>query len=113
MLDIEPTTGPIGAIAVGLDLRGEIDPPTLSAIRSGLQAHLVLVFRGHESPSDDDLQRFAGALGEVGDFGTSDKLRPGCRSIIRISNIVQNGKIGSAGTHALTTAAKNCPETAT
>lgn len=101
MLHIEPTTGPLGAIVGGLDLREELDQPTLSAIRSGLQAHLVLVFRGHEPPSDAELVRFAAALGEVGDFGNSDKVRPDYPEIVRISNIVENGKIGSAGTHAL------------
>ncbi|MGH3899713.1 MAG: TauD/TfdA dioxygenase family protein [Pseudonocardiaceae bacterium] len=100
-MHIEPTTGPLGAIVGGVDLRDESDQPALSAIRSGLQAHLLLIFRGHEPPSDAQLVRFAATLGEVGDFGSSDKVRPCCSAIVRISNTAENGKIGSAGTHAL------------
>ncbi|MGH3769699.1 MAG: TauD/TfdA dioxygenase family protein [Pseudonocardiaceae bacterium] len=101
MMHLEPTTGPLGAIVGGLDLREELDQPTLSAIRSGLQAHLLLVFRGHEPLSDAQLVRFAATLGEVGDFGNSDGARPGYPEIVRISNIVEDGKIGSAGADAL------------
>ncbi len=77
MIHIAPTTGPFGAMVGGFDLRDTLDQATLSAIRSGLRAHLLLVFRGHAPLSDAQLLSFAAALGEVGDFGSSDKARPG------------------------------------
>lgn len=102
MIYMEPTGGPLGAIVGGLDLREELDQPTLSAIRAGLRKYLVLIFRGHEPSSDAELVRFAAALGEVADFRTKGKVRPGYPAIIRISNIVEEGrKIGSTGAHAL------------
>ncbi len=101
MIHIEASAGALGTIAGGLDLREELDQPTVSAIRSGLQAHLVLVFRGHQPPSDAELVRFATALGDVGDFGSSAHARRGHSVIVRISNIIVDGKSGSAGTRAL------------
>lgn len=45
-IEIEATSGPLGAIASGLYLQDELDQPTLSLIRTGLAGNLVLVFRG-------------------------------------------------------------------
>ncbi len=102
MIHLKPTAGPLGAIVGGLDLRDDLDEPTLSAIRSGLQAHLLLVLRGHEPPSDAQLLRLAAALGKVGDFAGSGETRPGHPAIGIVSNIVEDGReIGATGAKAL------------
>lgn len=45
-LEIEPLTPTLGAVVTGVDLASELDSATVAAVRSGLLAHKLLLFRG-------------------------------------------------------------------
>jgi hypothetical protein len=63
-LAIQPLTPITGAEVSGVDLRGELDPPTVKAIRDALLKHKVLVFR--DQPISDAQQvRFSRYFGRV------------------------------------------------
>jgi alpha-ketoglutarate-dependent sulfate ester dioxygenase len=63
-LAFEPLTPITGAEVSGVDLRGELDPTTVAAIRAALLKHKVLVFR--DQPIDDAQQiRFSRYFGRV------------------------------------------------
>jgi alpha-ketoglutarate-dependent sulfate ester dioxygenase len=63
-LAIQPITPITGAEVGGVDLRGELDPPTVKAIRDALLKHKVLVFR--DQPLTDAQQvRFSRYFGRV------------------------------------------------
>lgn len=60
-LDIRPLTSDIGAEIHGVDLRDELDDPTVAAIRQALLDHLVVFFRDQAITPDQHLafaQRF-------------------------------------------------------
>ena len=57
--------GPFGAIVRGWEPSEPLDPPTRSEIGAALAQHLVLVFRGHPQPNDDELVRFAQSFGPL------------------------------------------------
>jgi alpha-ketoglutarate-dependent taurine dioxygenase len=65
MLDIRPLDQPVGALAIGWQPEEILDAGTRDQILSALRDHLVLVFRGHEQPSDEALVRFASAFGPL------------------------------------------------
>jgi taurine dioxygenase len=65
-LDIRPQEAPCGAIVRGLDLRRDLTPQHVAAIRAAWLQHQVLAFPGQDL-SLDDLERFAST---VGPFGT-------------------------------------------
>jgi alpha-ketoglutarate-dependent taurine dioxygenase len=63
-LAVQPLTPITGAEVGGVDLRGELDPPTVKAIRDALLKHKVLVFR--DQPISDAQQvRFSRYFGRV------------------------------------------------
>ena len=45
-LEFEPLTPALGAVVTGVDLASELDPATVSAVRTGLLTHKLLFFRG-------------------------------------------------------------------
>jgi alpha-ketoglutarate-dependent taurine dioxygenase len=45
-LKIEPLTPALGAVVAGVDLASEMDSTTVAAVRAGLLAHKLLLFRG-------------------------------------------------------------------
>ena len=63
-LEFRKVTAHIGAEVVGLDLKAELDEPTVAALRGGLNEHKVLVFR-HVHLEDGDQTRFARSFGEL------------------------------------------------
>ena len=65
-LSIHPQDAPCGAIVRGLDLRAQLSPDTVAAIRAAWLAHQVLAFPGQDL-SLDDLERFAATIGPFGD----------------------------------------------
>ncbi len=65
-LSIHPQDAPCGAIVQGLDLRRDLTPDSVAAIRAAWLAHQVLAFPGQDL-SLDDLERFAATIGPFGD----------------------------------------------
>lgn len=65
-LEITPLAGePFGAVVRGWQPSQPLDPATRSEIGEAVERHLLLVFRGHEQPTDDELVRFAESFGEL------------------------------------------------
>jgi taurine dioxygenase len=64
-LDIRPQAAPCGAAVHGLDLKRELTPAHVAAIRQAWLRHLVLAFPGQDL-SLDDLERFASTVGPFG-----------------------------------------------
>lgn len=65
-LEITPLPdAPLGAIVRGWEPEEPLDDTTRSRITDGLRDHLVLVFRGHRQPADDELVRFARSFGPL------------------------------------------------
>jgi taurine dioxygenase len=63
-LDVRPLTGSIGAELHGIDLRDELDPATIAAIRAALDTYLVIFFRDQQIEPIDHL-RFAEQMGTI------------------------------------------------
>jgi alpha-ketoglutarate-dependent sulfate ester dioxygenase len=63
-LAIQPITPITGAEVGGVDLRGDLDPPTVKAIRDALLKHKVLVFRD-QPLTDAQHVRFSRYFGRV------------------------------------------------
>ncbi len=86
----------IGTEVLGLDLSRPLDASTIAAIRKKWLDRSVLVFRGQKL-SQEDLLRFTGYFGEVGERGLSAKVYPNgtgtiLPDIMLISNIRENGR---------------------
>ncbi len=65
-LDITPLHDePLGALVRGWDPGQPLDAASRDRISAGLGDHLVLVFRGHRQPTDDELVRFAQSFGPL------------------------------------------------
>ena len=64
-LDIRPQVAPCGAFIHGLDLKRDLTPQHVAALRAAWLQHQVLAFPGQDL-SLDDLERFAFTLGPFG-----------------------------------------------
>lgn len=97
-IEIRPTGACLGADVVGADLRSDAD---FAVIRQAWLSHLVLRFRG-AFLTDGEHVALARRFGEL-DFNPGTRLTgkiyvEGFPEIVRISNIVENGKpIGELG----------------
>ena len=69
-LVINPLKKPLGAEVHGWQPCEELDGESLDVIMRALRQHLVLVFRGQPTPSDEELIRFASAFGDELSKGT-------------------------------------------
>src|SRR3954466_15272025 len=63
-IEVEPITGVIGAEVRGVNPAREVDPTTVTEIRDALFRHLVLVFRGVDISSPQQIA-FAQQFGDV------------------------------------------------
>ncbi|KQS04987.1 taurine dioxygenase [Sphingomonas sp. Leaf357] len=63
-LDVVPVGGRIGAEIRGVKLDGDLDEPTVAAIRASLLRHKVIFFRGQTHLTDESHEAFAARLGE-------------------------------------------------
>jgi taurine dioxygenase len=63
-LDIAPVGGRIGAEIRGVRLGGDLDDPTIAAIRAALVRHKVIFFRNQKHLDDESHEAFAGRLGK-------------------------------------------------
>ena len=65
-LEVTPLAGEqFGAVVTGWEPSEAPDPALVVQVREALADHLVLVFRGHRQPLDDELVRLAEAFGEL------------------------------------------------
>ena len=65
LIDIRPQDAPCGALVHGLDLKCDLSPAHVAAIRTAWLRHQVLAFPGQDL-SLDDLERFAATIGPFG-----------------------------------------------
>ena len=82
-LDIRPLAAPLGALVSGWNPQAELGSQEHADILRGLRQYQVLVFRGHERPSDVELVRFARSFGDLvkgsewfGDIGKYTEILP-------------------------------------
>jgi taurine dioxygenase len=63
-LDVVPVAGRIGAEIRGIRLSGDLDQPTIAAIRAALVRHKVIFFRDQDHLDNDGQETFAELLGK-------------------------------------------------
>jgi taurine dioxygenase len=110
---VRPIGAALGADVEGVDLRQELSPETIGAVKQAWSDHLVLRFRGQRL-DDDQLMRFSALFGELdfapviaasrvkirGEDRYVDSAGEGHRYISIISNIVENSvAIGALGAY--------------
>ena len=87
-IEVTPLDAPLGAIVAGWNPKEELSGADETVIRQALQERQVLVFRGHASPADRELVRFAYRFGNLikGSewFGDIDPVA----EILRVNNLV-------------------------
>ena len=64
-LSINPLDAPFGARVSGWDPGAPLAAAEREHLRAGLRDHLLLLFRGHRVPTDDELVAFARSFGEL------------------------------------------------
>nr|ART36801.1 D442 [uncultured bacterium] len=88
VLEVRPLDAPLGALVHGWDPTTELSAADENAIRQGLAARQVLVFRGQAQPTDQQLVRFAYRFGKLikGSewFGDIDPVA----EILRVNNLI-------------------------
>jgi taurine dioxygenase/pentalenolactone F synthase len=103
-LQVEPLAAPFGAIIRGLQFSGETSPEIVAEVEQAIGQYQVLVFRGHQPPTDAQLAEFTGHFGKRNVKTTSqlDFTRQGFPEIVLISNVMEDGKpIGAVGSKKL------------
>jgi alpha-ketoglutarate-dependent taurine dioxygenase len=97
-LEIAPLAEPLGAVVRGMVFSGQTGPQVVAEVEQAIGQYQVLVFRGHEPPTDGQLAEFTRCFG-VRNPKTDDKLeytKDGYPEIVVLSNIVEDGRrIGS------------------
>ncbi|MGK5544399.1 neopentalenolactone/pentalenolactone F synthase [Streptomyces sp. URMC 127] len=100
-MDVTPIPGAaLGAVVHGARVTGDMDQARCEEIRAALDAHLVLVFRGHERPSYEEFLAFGRRFGHIPKTGLTSGAHPGHNEILIVSNLVEDGRrigVGDAG----------------
>ncbi|MFI9627001.1 neopentalenolactone/pentalenolactone F synthase [Streptomyces sp. NPDC052042] len=100
-MEISPIPGAdLGAVVHGARITGDMDETRSKEIWSALDEHLVLVFRGHRTPSDEELLSFGRRFGHIPKTGLTTGAHPDHNEILIISNVVEDGQkigVGDAG----------------
>ncbi len=65
IVEIESLAQPRGAEVHGVDLTHDVPQEVIEQLKEALREHLVLLFRGHVSPTDPELIRFARNFGDL------------------------------------------------
>ncbi|MBV2156771.1 neopentalenolactone/pentalenolactone F synthase [Kitasatospora sp. SUK 42] len=92
-VEITPIPGaPLGAVVHGAELSGDLDDTSLARILDAVDQHLVLVFRGHRDPTDEQLLAFGRRFGHIPKTGLTTGANPVHNEILIISNILVDGK---------------------
>jgi taurine dioxygenase/pentalenolactone F synthase len=101
---VEPLAAPLGAIVRGLTFSDSTSPELVEEVEQAIGQHQVLVFRGHQQPTDAQFAEFTSHFG-VRNVKTDDKIqftKENYPEIVLISNVIANGKpIGTAGSNKL------------
>lgn len=85
----------LGAVVHGAHLAGDMDKTQFEEIRAALDAHLVLVFRGHKALSYEEFLALGRRFGYVPKTGLTSGAHPDHNEILIVSNLVEDGrKIG-------------------
>ncbi|MFD9093557.1 neopentalenolactone/pentalenolactone F synthase [Streptomyces collinus] len=100
-MDVSPIPdSAVGAVVHGAAITPDLDDGTVERLWAALDQHLVLVFRGHRDPSNDELLGFGRRFGYIPKTGLTTGASPDHNEILIISNIVENGRkigVGDAG----------------
>ncbi|MFF5024713.1 neopentalenolactone/pentalenolactone F synthase [Streptomyces collinus] len=100
-MDVSPIPdSTVGAVVHGAAITPDLDDTTVERLWAALDQHLVLVFRGHRDPSNDELLGFGRRFGHIPKTGLTTGASPDHNEILIISNIVENGRkigVGDAG----------------
>lgn len=90
-LALEPLV-PFGAIVHGAAF-DQRSPDLVAAVRSAVEAHQLLIFRGHAPLSDEQLLALARNFGYIERSAIApDRTRPGFPEIYVVSNALRDGK---------------------
>lgn len=100
-MDITPIPGAaLGAVVHGAQVTGDMDTTRAEEIRAALDAHLVLVLRGHETPSYEEFLAFGRCFGHIPKTGLTSGAHPDHNEILIVSNLLEDGRrigVGDAG----------------
>jgi len=101
-LTITPMQEPFGALVSGWNSAEVLTANDVKSIREALATFSILVFRGHSSPTDEQLVGFAKSFGELiegsGFFGDSQRFP----EILRVNNLKSKDgfPLGTGGSEA-------------
>lgn len=92
-MDVTPLPGaPFGAVVTDADLDAHLTSSMIDTIWSALDTYLVLVFRGHTSPSPERFLTFGRHFGHIPKTGLTTGAHPEHNEILMVSNISENGR---------------------
>jgi taurine dioxygenase len=86
-LTIHPSSAPLGAEIVGVDLAADVDEPTFRAIENAYNTHTVIVIR-HQHLTPEHLLRFARRFGPLEQSPRTQYALPGYPDILLLSNML-------------------------
>jgi alpha-ketoglutarate-dependent taurine dioxygenase len=85
----------LGAVVHGAHVTGDMSEAEFEKIWAALDEHLVLVFRGHDTPSYEEFLSFGRRFGHIPKTGLTTGAHPEHNEILIVSNLVENDrKIG-------------------
>ncbi|MCC7414407.1 MAG: TauD/TfdA family dioxygenase [Gammaproteobacteria bacterium] len=101
-LELSPLEAPFGAEVRGWSAEREPDGDAVATIRAALARHVLLVFRGHRSPTDADLVRFARHFGDLIRGARYFGDREGPPEILPVNNLrdAEGYPLGTGGSEA-------------
>jgi len=92
-MDVTPIPGAaLGAVVHGVHVTGDMDQARSEELWRALDAHLVLVLRGHEIPSWEELLAFGRRFGHIPKTGLTSGAHPDHNEILIVSNLVEDGR---------------------
>ncbi|MEW2223133.1 neopentalenolactone/pentalenolactone F synthase [Streptomyces sp. NPDC006990] len=95
-MDVTPIPGAaLGAVVHGSPVTGDLGSSRCEEIWAALDEHLVLVFRGHETPTYEEFLAFGSRFGYIPKTGLTSGAHPDHNEILIVSNLMEDGrKIG-------------------
>lgn len=90
----------LGAVVHDAPVTGDLDEAVSEEIWKALDEHLVLVFRGHRTPSYEEFLSFGRRFGYIPKTGLHSGAHPEHNEILMVSNVTENGRkigVGDAG----------------
>jgi pentalenolactone F synthase len=95
-MQVTPIPGAaLGAVVHGADVSGDLDQAQFEELWAALDARLVLVLRGHQTPSFEQFLAFGSRFGHIPKTGLTNGAHPDYNEILIVSNLEEDGrKIG-------------------